>query len=255
MQKKVLISASGTGGHLIPAQDLARDLLKKNIEILFAASDISKKLTFEKSKFNFVDISSYPFNIKKLPTFFFKILKGFFQSIFLIKKYKPDVVVGFGSYHTFPVMLAAKLLRKKIVLFDSNSSLGQVNKFFAPSAAYVAIQFPIDQEIDNKIFVKRLPWRTIDLASPNINNTDLKNLKKDFFTIFVFAGSQGSKIINKSFLDSLKKIKDKKIQVIHLIGKGETLKEIENTYKNLKDRKSTRLNSSHIPLSRMPSSA
>ncbi|OGN61355.1 MAG: hypothetical protein A3F40_00355 [Chlamydiae bacterium RIFCSPHIGHO2_12_FULL_27_8] len=205
---KILISASGTGGHLIPAMQLANILKNDNFDIFFAAKDLSKKEIFDKT-LNFVDISS---DIPRNLFFIFKIFKGFLQSVFLIFKYKPDIIVGFGSFHTFPVILAGYVLRKKIVLFDSNILLGKVNKFFSKKVKFVATQFPILNQ-KNAVLVKKLPWYVAN------ESVFLKDFKKNIFTILVFGGSQGSKIINENFLKILKDLYKKiTFQVIHITG-------------------------------------
>src|SRR3972149_3632785 len=113
---KVLISASGTGGHLIPAQRLAKILQKRNCSVFFAAHGLSNKTFFLKEVFSYSEITSSEISKRTIFTAPFKIFKGVLQSIKLILKYKPNVIVGFGGYHTFPVILAGFLLRKKIVL-------------------------------------------------------------------------------------------------------------------------------------------
>ncbi|NGX56314.1 MAG: UDP-N-acetylglucosamine--N-acetylmuramyl-(pentapeptide) pyrophosphoryl-undecaprenol N-acetylglucosamine transferase [Candidatus Anoxychlamydiales bacterium] len=223
---KVLISASGTGGHLIPAQMLSDQLQKKNITIFFAAKDLSKKKIFAKEKYLYKDIeSAYP--NKNIFSFFYKILKGTLQSIFLILKLKPKIVVGFGSYHTFPVILASYILRKKIILFDSNSYLGLTNRVFAKKAKFLALQFEINKKLKNIQLVKMLPW--IDIK--NIDNFEkITKLKKDKFTILIFGGSQGSEIINKNFIKNLSIFKDKEIQAIHLLGEIKDIVKYKNIY-------------------------
>jgi len=230
---KVLISASGTGGHLIPAQKLANKLQKMNCEIFFAATGLSKRFFFQKNYFLYCDISSSIINKKTIFLAFFKILKGLLQSLKLILKYKPNVVVGFGSYHTFPVILASFLLRKKVILFDSNIILGKVNKVFSKVAKYVAVQFEIEKKMKNTILVKRFPW---DIKK-KIEKDFLKKIGLDnqIFTIMVFGGSQGSKIINDNFLKSVNNlIKKQKIQIIHILGKNNEKEKIKNIYDEYK---------------------
>jgi UDP-N-acetylglucosamine--N-acetylmuramyl-(pentapeptide) pyrophosphoryl-undecaprenol N-acetylglucosamine transferase len=222
----VLISASGTGGHLIPAQSLSEILLKKDLNVFFAACDLSKKKIFEKNKYQFKDIESALPN-KNIFLFFYKILKGTIQSIYLILKLKPKVVVGFGSYHTFPVILASYILRKKIVLFDSNSYLGLTNRVFAKKAKVVATQFEINKKLNNIKLVKMLPWIDVEKKDRFENIT---KLKKNKFTILIFGGSQGSDIISKNFIKNLEVLKNKDLQIIHLLGEKSNIDEYKKIY-------------------------
>jgi len=228
---KILISAAGTGGHLFPAQQLARLLKAKDCSVLFAAYNLSTNNFFHKNKFEYRDISSSPFNRKRIFSFFFKTLKGFFQSVFLLLKYKPDVVVGFGSYHSFPIILSSIILRKKIVLFDSNLVLGKVNTIFSKYAEYMCVQFSLKAPLKNEILVKRLPWEICKNDSLDTHGHLDLNLKKDVFTILIFGGSQGARVINDNFIDALKKvIKEYKIQVVHIIGNNYDIDTVKNFY-------------------------
>lgn len=230
---KVLISASGTGGHLIPAQRLAEILQKKNCDIFFAASGLSNRIFFQKESFSYLDITSSVINKKTIFIAPFKLLKGLLQSLKLLIRYKPNVVVGFGGYHTFPVILASFLLRKKIILFDSNLILGKVNRVFSKIAKNVAIQFEIDKKLKNSILVKRFPW---DINS-EINKDFITKigLEHEVFTILIFGGSQGSNLINENFIKIAQNlVKKQKIQVIHILGGNLEKEKIKKIYDDCK---------------------
>jgi len=225
---KILISASGTGGHLIPAQQLAHKLKKNRCDVFFAASALSKRAIFQKDDFPYLDISTSILNKKTILFGAFKILKGLFQSLRLIMRYKPNVVVGFGSYHTFPVILASYILRKKIILFDSNSILGKVNRIFAKKALFVATQFELENKLQNEILTKRFPW---NVRPDNSNAIEKTHLEKNVFTILIFGGSQGSQIINKNFIPSILDLRTEyKLQVIHILGKGIDIQKTQRLY-------------------------
>lgn len=197
---KVLIATGGTGGHLFPSQQL-RDQLQ-DCEVVFAGHKL-KTSPFFNRKVPYHEIASAASKKKLWP-----LLKGVLQSLKLILKFSPDVVVGFGSFHSFPVLLAAVILRKKIVLFEPNCTLGKVNRFFAPFAKKVAFQFPIRHE--KAIYVPLLPWKKLELK------TQQKDPKMK--TILVFGGSQGAAFINKVFCEAAKLLSFP-FQVIHLTGK------------------------------------
>ena len=236
MIMKVLISSSGTGGHLIPAIQLAKKLKLKGSDIFFAAHGLESRELFIKENFSYLDISASQINKKKIFFAFFKILKGFFQSLKLILKYKPSVIVGFGSYHTFPVILAAYVLRKKIILYDSNIELGQVNKIFAKKAKVVATQFEKASKLKHEILVKRFPWYIKDDKKKNLKSDILKKVKleKNIFTILIFGGSQGSSIINENFVNNIRALsKKQKVQIVHILGHGIDKTKINKIYDDL----------------------
>ncbi len=202
-KSKILIAAGGSGGHLFPAQQMA-DLYS---DVLFAGHNLSSSPFFQR-QFPFHDIKAAK---PKSLLFIFYTLLGLFQSLRIFSKHKIDYVIGFGSFHTFPVLLAAAILRKKIVLFEANCCLGKVNRFFAPFAHKIAVQFPIPSK--NTVFVPLLPW-----SLPNQEVTKEEALAyfglKPQFTILIFGGSQGASFFNEMMP---KAITD---QVIHFTGKG-----------------------------------
>ncbi len=197
---KVLIATGGTGGHLFPSMQLKDQL--EGCEVVFAGHKLESSPFFHR-KFPYHEIASASSKKKGLT-----LLKGLFQSIKLLLRFSPDVVVGFGSFHSFPVLLGALLLRKKIVLFEANCSLGKVNRLFAPFAKRVAFQFPIPHK--KAAYVPLLPWKNIPIKAGKKN----PNVR----TILVFGGSQGALFINRTFCKAAKLLKFP-FEVIHLVGK------------------------------------
>lgn len=196
---KVLMAVGGSGGHLFPARQLTEIL--NDCEVIFAGHKLESTPFFDR-KVPYHEIASS----NKKPM---SILKGLWQSLRLLWKFKPDVVVGFGSFHSFPILLASALLRKKIVLFEANCSMGKANRLFVPFAKKVALQFPI--RCRKSAYVPLLPW---------VNKSRTKKYQKDRdrTTILVFGGSQGASYINRTFCEAAKLLTFP-VRVIHLTGK------------------------------------
>lgn len=208
---KVLIAAGGSGGHLFPAQQLA-ELLQKDSEVVFAGHLLSQSPFFAGTHFAYQEILAAP------PTqplrFLSSSCKGLWQSLSFLRKIKPDVVVGFGSFHTFPVLLAAVLLRKKIILFEANTTLGKVNRLFAPLSAHVAWQFPQGKGVT----VPFLPWAKAPAELPSARAARKRyGLDPALPTVLVFGGSQGAAFLNERVP---KAVAGMDVQVLHLTGKG-----------------------------------
>ncbi len=216
--RKILIAAGGSGGHLFPAKQLILQL--KDHECLIAGHNLSKN-PFMQGNVRFQDIAAAAPKRGHLLSFFFATCKGFFQSIRLLLQFSPDVVVGFGSYHTFPILLAATLLRKNIVLFESNCALGKVNCFFAPFAKKIATQFPLSKAYKNIALVPLLPW---EKKGQNVGKPEARkffNLCSDRFTILIFGGSQGALFFNDMMPKVIAHFPE--VQIIHCTGKGKAL--------------------------------
>lgn len=238
MSRKILIAAGGTGGHLFPAQSLAKELSALyQIDLLFTGGGLSKNKCFDQSAFNYRDISCSTFSLG--PSIFksaLKILKGLIESIKIMRSYKPDLIIAFGSFHTFPTLIAALLLRKKIYLHEQNKVMGKVNHLFARFAKKLMVTFPqtIPHYPKKSILVK-MPLKF--QSSERVVKAQyrmLLGLNPNFKTILVCGGSQGAKSINHFFLKSLQHLKGYPFQVIHMIGGQEDLNEVREKYQRFK---------------------
>lgn len=199
--RKIVIATGGTGGHLFPAMQL-KELLSQEV-VLFAGHKLKNSPFFDQS-LPFVEIVS-TLSKWKWPL----LVKGLWQACKLLRKFKPDVVVGFGSFHSFPLLAAATLLRIPIVLFEANCTLGKVNRWFLPFAKKLAVQFPISHP--KHVLVHKLPW----IIKPKARSKYVK--EENRVAILVFGGSQGATFINELFFLAAPKLSFP-IQVIHLTG-------------------------------------
>jgi len=211
---RIVIAAGGSGGHLFPAQQLAEMLKRKGeCEVLFAGYKLSHSPFFVRESIPFVEIPASPLNRLWFP---FVWLRGLWKGLRVLRRFQPDVVVGFGSYHVFPLLTAARVLGKKIVLFEANCVLGRVNRLFASSAASVASQFPIQ----GCTLVPLLPWISHDEKWDPSAARRAYQLDPELPTFLVFGGSQGAKFLNEQIPEALARFPGRK-QVIHFTGKEE----------------------------------
>ena len=125
------IATGGTGGHIIPARCIAKSL--SITDRVFILSD-KKYKNFIKVDDNFRSII---INSSQLKKGFINIIKlmillflGIFQSLFYIIKYRPKTIISFGGYATFPILSAAIITRRKIIIHEQNAHLGKVNRIF-----------------------------------------------------------------------------------------------------------------------------
>ncbi len=237
--KKVIMAAGGTGGHLFPAQALADKLREHEIDILFAAATLSKSVCFDRGRFPFREITSAtPFRggIKRIFQTFGQLVKGVYESLKLLQQEKPDLVVGFGSFHVFPVLCAAVLKRIPIVLFESNAIPGKVVRLFSRRAKLTGIFFAEAKHY--------LQGNTVEVEIPKkpqastLSTQDARRqfaLKEDPLTLLIFGGSQGAKAINKHVLEMIPLLQAKQIsfQLIHFTGDPEMTQKITTLCQNL----------------------
>lgn len=240
MKKRILITVGGTGGHIFPALGLANQLQKihPEIELFFAGGKLASNSFFQSSKFSYQDIACSPFPKNPVTALKggYQILKGYFQSNALIRKFSPNLVVGFGSYHTFSLLLAAALKKVPIVLHEANSIPGKVNQFFAAYAALTGVHFPeAANYLKGKVKQVSLPLR--EGFAKDVTSTHTARLyfglDPDKWTFLIFGGSQGADALNRFFMNDLKEIFTgfpMPFQVIHFTGKTALYSQIKENY-------------------------
>ncbi len=215
MNKNILLITGGTGGHVIPAENLALYLKNKNINCNLLTDNRGYKYTKKfKNKTYIVKSSNLNGNLLKKIFGLLILIIGFFQSFFIIFLLKPNKVISFGSYASFFPLISCLLLKPffkiEIYIHEQNSILGRTNKFFLRYCAKLFLNFDISSKIHskykNKIHV---------VGSPEKNFKKIESNRKNFinkkFNIFIFGGSQGSDFISNFSLNVIKKIEEDKI--------------------------------------------
>lgn len=235
--KKILIAAGGTGGHLYPGIVLAKELCKKECDVLFVlrAKDTGFK-SLEIEGFQFVEISCAPV----LNQSFLSILKGLwlnfygiFEGLRIVGKFSPDCVIGFGAYVSVPVVIAAFLKRIPILLHEQNLLPGWSNRCCSIFAKKVAISFKETEKYfsGRSIFIGNLIREELFKLDRN-KALKFLGLNGERLTIFIFGGSGGAKSVNEAVSQSLEKfssLKDK-IQFLHLTGSREQTEKLIKKY-------------------------
>lgn len=233
-EKKILLAVGGTGGHLFPAQALAEEILEQgSIDILFAGANLNTNPFLDKERFRFKEIkSATPFRRNPLRSCF-TLLKGVKESWRLLKEEKPDLIIGFGSYHSFPLLFSAKWKNIPFVLFEADTIPGKVNRLFSRDALFTAIHFSHAK--------KQLKGKSISVSMPSkhyrsggsvtqAQAREFLGLDPECFTLLVFGGSQGARGINKNVYELLSLLRNIQfpVQLIHVTGHEETSAKIKN---------------------------
>ena len=146
MTKCALVMAGGTGGHIFPGLAVAEALRGRGWRVHWLGGPDSMEsrlvpprgFAFETIAFSGVR-GKGPVTLALLPV---RLLKSFWQSIQVVRRVKPDVVVGLGGYITFPAGMMSVLLGKPLVLHEQNSVAGMANKILAGVADRVFSAFP-----------------------------------------------------------------------------------------------------------------
>lgn len=151
MERCALVMAGGTGGHIFPGLAVAEALRDKGWRVHWlggrgTATNPSMESQLVPARgfaFEAIDFSGVrgkgPVTLALLPL---RLLKAFWQSIQVLRRVKPQVVIGLGGYIAFPAGMMAVLLGKPLVLHEQNSVAGMVNKVLAQVADRVFTAFP-----------------------------------------------------------------------------------------------------------------
>ncbi len=237
---KIVFTGGGTGGHFYPiiaiVQKVNQIIDKENIlgAKLYYISDspYDKEVLFENGLiYEEVDTG-------KMRTYFslrnfldiFKIFFSVISAIFKLFSIYPDVVFGKGGYASFPTVFAAKILRIPVIIHESDSAPGRVNKWAGKFAKKVAISFLEAAEYFPK---DRVAWTGQPIRSEIEEKAGRKEalnyfkFESDLPVVFVIGGSQGAEIINNTILDALPRLVEN-YQIIHQVG--------VNNFKIVKDR-------------------
>ena len=150
-QRCALVMAGGTGGHIFPGLAVAEALRERGWRVHWLGGKGSAGRPSMESQlvpprgfaFESIDFSGVrgkgPVTLAFLPL---RLLKAFWQSVQVIRRVKPDVVVGLGGYIAFPAGMMSVLLGKPLILHEQNSVAGLVNKLLARVADRVFTAFP-----------------------------------------------------------------------------------------------------------------
>jgi len=226
--KKVLIACGGSGGHIFPGVALAEALLEieRNCQIHIVTSDryidteIFKELDFSYSVLNYNPFL-YTINPIKILRFFIKLTQGTFRSLCILKREKPDCVVGLGGYVSGPIVLAARLMRKSVIVHEQNVLPSLTNKLSSLFANKICVTF----DETKKYFRNKYITITGNPIRHNFLKETSPRFKRNAFTILTMGGSQGSSVLNRTFKDAIH-LMDKnarsRLQILHIAGKKES---------------------------------
>ena len=223
---KVVISGGGTGGHIFPAIAIA-DALKRRFpkaDILF----IGAKGRMEMER---VPKAGYPIEglwisgfTKEIKSLLLplKLTDSFNRAIAILKRFKPDVVIGVGGFASGPTLMAANFLRIPTVIQEQNSYPGKTNRNVGKKAKAICVAYDhLDQWFPaEKIHFTGNPLRAnITLNGTREEAAEYFNLDPTKPVALLVGGSQGALGINKGISAQLAAFKDNDLQLIWQTGK------------------------------------
>jgi UDP-N-acetylglucosamine--N-acetylmuramyl-(pentapeptide) pyrophosphoryl-undecaprenol N-acetylglucosamine transferase len=145
--KTALIMAGGTGGHIFPGLAVAHRLRERgwSVHWLGGHPPSMESQLVPPHGFDYQQVQFYGVRGKGLMTLFtlpYTLLRACWQSLQVLRRIKPDVVLGMGGYISFPAGVMAGLTGHKLVVHEQNSVAGMANKVLAMFAQSVLTTFP-----------------------------------------------------------------------------------------------------------------
>jgi len=228
---RIVFAGGGTGGHLFPGIAIAEEFLRRDSGsvILFIISGNPFEISvLSEKKYAYTCIESQGIKGRGLLKQIAAVAKtpqGILSSLKILKKSRPDIVVGVGSYSSGPVVAGAWLLGITTVLCEQNILPGITNRFLSYFAEKIYVSFK-DTTLGcskKKIYCTGNPVRMeiFDYALKNKSVQKKNETRKDKrpFTVMITGGSQGAHSINLAVADALDHIKNKdKFNFIHQTG-------------------------------------
>ena len=211
MTKKIIFSSGGTGGHIFPAINLMKHFSNKGYDVLLVTdakgSIFLKNYTHFRSCIINTDTPSNKNILKKLFSFvviFFSIVK----SIMVLKKEKPNLIIGFGGYVSFPISFSTRFYNIPLVIYENNLVLGRTNKILLPLSKKLLLgtKIPVNFPAQYKSKVYQV-GNILREEIVNYTIIEKKNNSKNF-SILVLGGSQGAEIFGEIIPSAINMLKE-----------------------------------------------
>jgi len=223
---RVLIAGGGTGGHLFPGIALAEELTTRHHknDVVFVGTNRGLEAKVVPSagfKLEIIHVMGLKgMGLLRKVKGLWALPAALFQSMRILRRYKPDVVVGVGGYSSGPVVLAAWMFGIPTAVQEQNTRPGITNRILGRVVDVVFIAFEEARQ--------SFPGNKVQLVGNPIRRKLMDNYLRstqahERFRVLVFGGSLGAKSINQRMLQALDDLGDLKeeLQFLHQTGKND----------------------------------
>ena len=226
---KILLIGGGTGGHVYPLIAVAEELNRiadeekiANMKLYYMSDTPYDRKALDEQFITFIPITAGKLRVYfSLQNFIdiFKTAFGTVGALFKLFRLYPDVIVSKGGYAAFPVLVAARILRIPVIIHESDTVPGRVNKWSGKFARKVALSYPEAAEFfdEKKVSVTGQPVRKSVAYATTEGAKEFFELDASIPTIGVIGGSLGAKVINDTVTSLIVELV-KDYQVIHQTG-------------------------------------
>lgn len=234
---RVLIAGGGTGGHLFPGVALAEEVRARGGEVLFVgtARGIEARVLPEQGwALQMIDATGIKGRgLKGLFAGLLRLPRAWWQSLRIVRHFRPDVVVGVGGYASGPVVATAAMLLRPTAILEQNSIPGITNRILSRLVKRVFCTFPDRGRFfpQRKVVLTGNPIRRPILAALQAAGESSEAAPARGPRLFVFGGSQGARAINDMVVAALPALQAALpgLEIWHQTGRGDAAR-IEAAY-------------------------
>ena len=231
---KVVVAAGGTGGHLYPALALVEYIKKQdpNSKFLFIGtkdrleSQVVPQLGYDYVGLNVKGLAGNPLKKAHAALLF---VKSIGKAKKVIKKFNPDIVVGFGGYPSASALEAAASLKIKTMIHEQNSIIGLTNKILIKKVDKIicCYQKAYEEFPQEKTLLLGNPRASVVSHEVPKDIYDKYGLDRNKKVVTIVMGSLGSQTVNQTMKESMNQFVGKEYQVLYVTGKPyyESIKE------------------------------
>lgn len=238
MNKKILFTGGGTGGHVYPALAVIDKIDKSQWDVLWLGSGkgMEKKIIEQR------EIPFYSIPCGKLRRYFsflnfvdiFKIIGGFFASLYILIKLRPSLVFSKGGFVTVPPVAAASLLGIPVFTHDSDIGPGLATRINALWADRILVSSEESRKFfsrskSDKVYVTGNPVRAELFLGDARKGREIVGLVSDLPIILVLGGSSGAEQINDLLIANLDRLTEKYF-IIHQTGEKNCIEIVKENY-------------------------
>ncbi|MFA9275639.1 MAG: undecaprenyldiphospho-muramoylpentapeptide beta-N-acetylglucosaminyltransferase [Candidatus Aquirickettsiella gammari] len=204
--KHLLIMAAGTGGHIFPGLAIAAEMQARGWSVSWLGTKtgmegaIVAKHGIPMDQLDFTGLRGK--GLKHSITGAFKLLASFFSCIDIVRRRRPDVVLGMGGYVTVPGGVSSALMGKPLVLMNADAPLLLSNKTLKPFAKKLMFGLPSNAPMQEQKFVftgNPIRREICELELPQARYAQHQGALK----ILVVGGSLGARVLNEVVPDAL----------------------------------------------------
>jgi UDP-N-acetylglucosamine--N-acetylmuramyl-(pentapeptide) pyrophosphoryl-undecaprenol N-acetylglucosamine transferase len=213
---KCLIAAGGTAGHVLPALAVAESLRRLGAEVTFASNTDSRLVRDAGYELDVFGVEGFPREVSvRLAKALGRAATAVPACVRILRRRRPDVVLGGGGYVAGPMVLAAGSMRIPAALSEADAHLGLANRLAAPFAKVVFLAYPGEGHEPPKYQVVGRPIPARSQPGDRVEARRRFELPEKGPVVLVFGGSQGAQRLNEAALEAFG---SSAAAVLHLAG-------------------------------------